>query len=57
VERTDGVDDAALRQDGAEHRLVIWAGDARSGPGFAHLEPVLRGVMRQISDGEVPRGV
>jgi hypothetical protein len=46
-----------LRHDGAEHRLVIWAGDARSDPGFAHFETVLRGVMRQISDGEVPRGV
>lgn len=42
-----------LRGAGAEHRLQIWAGDARANPAFDRFEAAVRGVLREISDGRV----
>lgn len=44
-----------LRYDDAEHRLRIWAGDASANPGFHRFETILRGVLRDLSDGEAAR--
>jgi hypothetical protein len=45
-----------LRYDAAEHRLRIWAGDARANPGFNRFETILHGVLRGLSDAEARGG-
>ena len=44
-----------LRYDDSEHRLRIWAGDARANPGFHRFETILLGVLRNLPDGEAAR--